>query len=229
MNRILLVEDEEAVLSLNQRHLEKAGYDVLTARTIKAAESIIWEYPPDLLILDIMLPDGSGLELCQKLREISTAPVLFLSCLADNSDIIKGLEKGGDDYLPKPYSMDILLARVAALLRRNKSPMGIIELPPLRINLSNGRVTLDKEEISLSQKELQLLAFLASHAGCEYSAKELYNAVWGEDNDTSVGTVKAHISRLRSKLHLDDMSPFELTFTPEKKYMFLKVRFSAEI
>ncbi|MCR5701387.1 MAG: response regulator transcription factor [Lachnospiraceae bacterium] len=228
MSRILLVEDEEAVLLLNKRHLEKNGYEVYSATTIKQAEAIIWEYPPDLIILDVMLPDGSGLDLCRKIRDISTAPVLFLSCLSDNSDIIRGLDNGGDDYLPKPYSIDVLLARVATLLRRSKNPIGIIELPPLRINLSNGKVTLEKEEILLSQKELQLLAFLAQHAGCEYSSKELYNAVWGEDNETSTGTVKAHISRLRSKLHLNDMSPFELIFTPEKKYMFLKVRFSPE-
>ena len=228
MNRILLVEDEEAVLALNKRHLEKAGYEVLLARSVKEAENVIWEYPPDLIILDIMLPDGSGLDLCKKIRSISTAPVLFLSCLADNSDIVRGLEHGGDDYLPKPYSMDIFLARVAALLRRSKSPVGIVELPPLRINLSNGRVTLEKEEIALSQKELQLLAFLATHAGCEFSSAELYQTIWGEPADTSTGTVKAHISRLRAKLHLDDTSPFELIFTPEKKYMFLKVRFSPE-
>jgi DNA-binding response OmpR family regulator len=228
LGTILLVEDETAVLALNRRHLEAAGYRVLTARTIKEARAAVWERPPDLMILDVLLPDGSGYDFCVEFRKTSTAPVLFLTCMGQDVNIIQGLGSGGDDYLAKPYSMEVLLARVAAILRRSGHHGGVIELPPLSIDLQTGRVLLSGELIPLSPKETQLLAFLTIHAGREFSAGELYRAVWGEDGGISVGTVKAHISKLRAKLHLDEGSPFELSLTPEKKYLFLKVRFGSE-
>ena len=226
--RILLVEDEEAVLALNRLKLEEAGYQVTAVKTIEEARISSWESPPDLVILDILLPDGSGYDFCMEFRRTSLAPVLFLSCLSADGQIVKGLSNGGDDYLTKPYSMDVLLARVSALLRRSRMLSGIIDLPPLRIDLQRGRCTLLDEEIFLSPKELQLLGFLASHTGQEFTARELYQAIWGEDGGVSLGTIKTHISKIRTKLHLDDASPFELTFTPEKKYLFLKVQFSPE-
>ena len=226
--KILLVEDEEAVLALNRRRLQEEGYQVFSARTLKEARALSWEYPPDLVILDVILPDGSGYDFCQEFRKISLAPILFLTCLSRDIEIVQGLKSGGDDYLTKPYSMEVLLAKVSAILRRNEMRQGIVQLPPLSIDLQRGRCTLSGEEILLSPKKLQLLAFLASHAGQEYSARELYQAIWGEDGGVSVGTIKTHISKIRAKLRLDDASPFELTFTPEKKYLFLKVRFSPE-
>lgn len=225
---ILLVEDEKAVSELNRRYLETAGYQVSAARTIKEARAAVWERPPDLVILDVLLPDGSGYDFCREFRELSTAPVLFLTCLDAAADVVRGLSLGGDDYLMKPYNMDVLLARVAAALRRAGARDGVIELPPLKVDLRTGRVTLRGEAISLSPKETQLLAFFAANTGREFSPLEPYNAVWGEDGGAELGTVKAHISRLRSKLKLDDGSPFELSLTPEKKYLFLKVRFEGE-
>lgn len=218
LGTILLVEDETSVLWLNCKHLEEAGYRVLCARTIKEARAAVWERPPDLVILDVLLPDGSGYDFCKEFRTVSTAPVLFLTCMSQDRDVIRGLGSGGDDYMAKPYSIEVLLARVAAILRRNGLRGGVIELPPLSIDLQTGRVVLNGRTIPLSPKETQLLAFLVANAGREFSAPELYHAVWGEDGGVSVGTVKSHISKLRAKLQLDENSPFELSLTPEKKY-----------
>ena len=182
LGTILLVEDEAAVSALNQRHLESTGYRVISARTIKEARAAVWERHPDLVILDVLLPDGSGYDFCEEFRKCSTAPVLFLTCMGQDCDVVRGLGSGGDDYLTKPYSMEVLLARVTAILRRNGLQHGgIIELPPLSINLQTGRVMLSGEIIPLSPKEMQLLAFLAVNTGREFSSEELYHAVWGKD------------------------------------------------
>lgn len=227
--RILVVEDETDVLSLNMEYLRGQGYEVLGAETLAKARALFWEYPPDLILLDVQMPDGSGFDFCTELRDTSTAPVIFLTSMGLDENIVHGIARGGDDYMVKPYSLEVLSARVMAQLRRNNfANSGKIEIPPLTINLQRGRVFLRGEEIYLSQKELQLLAYLASNAGREFSAGELYRAVWGEDPVSSSGAVKTHISNLRKKMRLDESSPFEINFTPNKKYVFLKVRFEAE-
>ncbi|HWR19497.1 MAG TPA: response regulator transcription factor [Clostridia bacterium] len=224
--RILIVEDETDVLSLNRRHFEEQGYEVDTAKTLSEARTKLWERPPDLVLLDVMLPDGTGFDFCAELRKITTAPIIYLTCLGNNEHIIKGLMAGGDDYIVKPYNLDVLSARVMAQLRgRGLLSAGRVELPPLSIDLCSGRVTLDGEDIPLAQKEMQMLAHLASNAGKEFSAEDLYRAVWGEPIGAYKNTVKTHISNLRRKLKLDDGSPFELYMTSSRKYLFLKVMF----
>ncbi len=157
---------------------------------------------------------------------MTTAPIIYLTCLGANEDIIRGLMCGGDDYLIKPYNLDVLSARVMTQLRRSGlSGFGRIELPPLTIDLCSGRVTLCGEDIPLAQKEMQMLAHLASHAGMEISAEDLYRAVWGEPIGVYKNTVKTHIANLRRKLRLDDGSPFELCTTSSRKYLFVRVMF----
>lgn len=224
--RILMVEDETDVLSLNRRHFEEQGYEVDTAKTISEARKKLWERPPDLVLLDVIMPDGTGFDFCTELRKVSTAPIIYLTCMGNNEHIVKGLMGGGDDYIVKPYNLDVLSARIAAQLRRQGlSGAGRIELPPLSIDLRSAKVTLSGENIPLAQKELQMLAHLVSNAGQEFSAEELYRASWGEPIGSYKNTVKTHISNLRRKLKLDDGSPFELCMTSSRKYMFLKVMF----
>ncbi len=222
--RILLIEDETDILSLNTRHLRAQGFEVLTAETLAAARAIVYEQPPDLFILDVQLPDGSGFDFCAEMRGITTAPIIYLTCLDAESDEIKGLTSGGDDYITKPYSLDVLCARVMTMLRRSDS-FGRIELPPLYIDLQLGRATLSGAELPLSPKELHLLAFLAGNAGRAFAPEELYQIVWGNTAGTPVNTVKMHISNIRQKLRLDDASAFELSLTPDRKYRFQKVSF----
>jgi len=224
--RILMVEDETDVLSLNKRYFEEQGYAVDAARTLGEARAKLWEHPPDLVLLDVMMPDGSGYDFCAEIREITTAPIIYLTCLGSDDHIVKGLMGGGDDYIVKPYSLDVLSARVVAMLRRHSlSGAGRIELPPLVIDLRSGRATLRGEDIALAQKEMQLLAHLASHAGQAFSAEQLYRAVWDEPVGVYQNTVRMHISNLKKKLKLDDGSPFELAMTSDRRYMLSKVIF----
>lgn len=228
-SKILVVEDEPDVLRIIEKHLVQEGHRVIAVSTLNDAMNVLWETPPDLILLDVMLPDGSGFEFCSKIKKITTAPIIFLTCMADTSDILKGFKIGADDYITKPFNLDILSARVASRLRQSGSYRnGVIELPPLYINLQTGRVTLKGKEIMLSQKELQLLALFADNAGREFSAEEIYHAIWRENKIASINTVRVHISNLRSKLQLDQASSFEITLTPSKGYMFIKTIFEAE-
>ncbi|MCL2748159.1 MAG: response regulator transcription factor [Oscillospiraceae bacterium] len=224
--RILMVEDEADVLSLNKQHLLEQGYEVDAARTLGEARAIVWERPPDLVLLDVMLPDGSGYDFCAEVRRITTAPIIYLTSMGGDENVVKGFMGGGDDYIVKPYSLDVLSMRVMAQLRRQGlSGAGRIELPPLAIDLYAGRATLGGEEIPLAPKELQLLAHLVSNAGQGFSAEELYRAVWDEPMGFYANTVRKHISSLKKKLKLDDGSPFELRLTGDRRYVFIKVMF----
>jgi len=219
-----MVEDEVSILQVNTRHLEGQGYKVVTAQTLKEAKEAVLRLPPDIVVLDVMLPDGSGYDFCRELRQLSTVPVIYLTSLGEKDQIVQGLLDGGDDYITKPYDLDVLSARVMAQLRRSGlHGAGRIDMPPLSINLQNGTVTLYGKPVTLTQKELQLLAYLVSHAGRECPAAELYEAVWGVPCNKSTHTVTTHISSIRGKLGLDLESPFEIRFTSNKSYMFLKV------
>ena len=225
--RILIVEDEANILAINKKHLEKQGYDVITAQSLAEASSAVWEYPPDLVLLDVLMPDGSGFDFCRSVKEITTAPIIFLTCMNSDADVLRGFSAGGDDYITKPYNLDELSVRIVAMLRRGRfSGAGRIEIPPLYIDLLNGRVTLCGENIVLSQKELQLLSCLASSIGQEFTSRELYELVWDASEDMPTGTtVKSHISRLRRKLKLSDTGAFELRHTASGRYMLIKIRF----
>ncbi len=222
---ILIVEDEPAVREINHRHLENLGYTVFSAGTIEDARRIAAENPPDLYLLDVLLPDGSGLDFCRELRTHTTAPVVFLTCLDENQDIIVGIEQGGDAYLTKPYDLNVLSAQIMAQLRRcGLGGGGKIEFPPLTVDLARGEAILEGKHISLSQKEVQLLAFLTSHAERSFTREELFREIWGEGIDT--GVVRKNISILRKKLELDVSSPIEILATPGGKYLLTRTGFA---
>lgn len=219
--RILIVEDETDVLDANRIYLENSGYEVACAINLCEARNIVWEKCPDLILLDVILPDGSGYDFCAEVRSLTSAPIIFLTCLNDSRQIVEGLSLGADDYITKPYNMDILGARIAARLRATESGHGVITAPPLRIDLRKGKVWMGKDEIVLSAKEIQLLAFFAQNIGRAYTPEEIYHQVWGEVlTSGSSNTVRVHISNLRGKLRLDDGSLFEINLTPDKGYIF---------
>lgn len=223
--RILMVEDETDVLALNQAFFLAQGYDVICAKTIKEARSAAYEYPPDIVLLDVLLPDGSGYDFCREMRTLTSAPIIYLTCMGKDEDAIKGLLAGGDDYISKPYNLDVLSARVVSCLRRSGLVnAGRIEKPPLVIDHLTGRVTLGKKEINFSQKEKQLLSYLVCNAGREFSSAELYSAIWGEGESPS--TVRSHIANIRKKLAEHDDGFFEICLTAGRKYMFLQTRYS---
>ncbi len=226
-SRILLVEDESDVLRVNEQYLSEKGYEVYCADTLHMAKNLIWEYPPDLILLDVLLPDGSGYDLCKSIRTFCAAPVIFLTCMGDTKNIVDGLSLGADDYIVKPYSFEVLEARIAAQLRRHGIGTGLLELPPLTINMTSGNVRLNDREVLLNRKEFQLLVYLVEHRGQELSQSQLYQAVWDVPSETMGNTVKMTISRLRQKLELEETGCFELSTTASQGYLFLRTGYPA--
>lgn len=224
--KLLMIEDEADVLEINREYFEGKGYEVVCAATLVKARFLLEEHAPDLILLDVMMPDGSGFDFCSELRQKTNAPIIFLTCRDENESVVRGLLQGGDDYVTKPYDLNILNARVAAQLRRSGiMTAGKIELAPLVIDFLSGEVTLDGERISLTQKELQLLGCFALFAGRRLSVEEIYRRAWGEVSLGSTGTIKTHVANLRKKLRLDDSGWFELTSSGRNEYIFSKIRY----
>ena len=224
--KILMIEDEAEVLSFNKEYLASQGYDVADVQTLALARFHLEEQSPDLILLDVMMPDGMGWDFCAEIRGKTNAPVIFLSCRDENESIVKGLLRGGDDYITKPYDLNVLGARVAAQLRRaGIMTAGKIELLPLVIDLLTGEVTLDGEHIALTQKEIQLLACFALFAGRRLSCEEIYRRAWGGNMPGGSNTIAVHVANLRKKLRLHDGSWFELKNTGKEEYIFSKVRY----
>lgn len=199
---ILLVEDDPQVLLENQRRLAAEGYRITAATTIAGVRKLLTGNPPDLAVLDILLPDGSGLELCQELRAITSVPILFLTNLNDRRQVVEGLRAGGDDYLAKPYHMEELLARVEALLRRTelmRSTANSLELGGLHLDIIRQCAYWQGRDLFLKPKEFQLLALLIKHRNRFSTTEELYAGVWGQAA-VDPRPVITHISSLRLKL-----------------------------
>ncbi len=200
---VLLIEDMAEILEDNRRALSGAGYRVSTARTLTQARQRLHAAFPDLIVMDIMLPDGCGVELCRELRAASSVPLIFLTALEESEQIVTGLQAGGDDYLTKPYRMEELLARVEALLRRVKldqedelttgSKRLILDLPAQR-------AYLDGEDLLLPPKTYQLLLMLVKNRHRFLTADELYASLWALNPIEDSRTIKVHMANLRAKL-----------------------------
>ena len=228
MPHILLVEDDSDIMRINSNFLENEGYDVHCADSVQTASFMIEEFVPDLVLLDVMLPDGDGMDFCKILRQKTQAPVIFLTACDENDSVIMGFRSGGDDYITKPYDLNVLKARIEAQLRRNtaKAPNHPrIELPFLTIDLFSGTASLDGEEYSLPQRELQILYLLASCIGSRISYHEIYKSIYGCDVDDSKNTIRVNISRLKKHLSMDDMSTYEIASTSEGEYVLWRVIF----
>lgn len=224
--KLLLIEDEADVLEINREYFEGKGYETVCAGTLAKARFSLDEHAPDLILLDVMMPDGSGFDFCTELRQKTNAPIIFLTCRNENENVVKGLLKGGDDYVTKPYDLNVLNAHVAAQLRRNGfMSAGIIELPPLTVDFLAGEAILDGERIALTLKELQLLGCFALFAGQRLSLTDIYHRAWGALSPGAAGTVKTHVANLRKKLRLDESGWFELTSAGKSEYIFSKVRY----
>lgn len=206
--QVLVVDDEQSILDYVGLGLKYEKVDHFTAGDCAEAERILREKSVDLVILDRMLPDGDGLQLCQKIRERYAIPVILLSALGEVEDRVEGLNAGADDYLPKPFQFVELIARVRALLRRpvtkteaaSNGERADIMSGDLRISPSRRRVFLSEKEIELTPKEFELLEFLASQPGRVFSKDDLVNHIWGADFDGFTNTIEVHVSALRSKL-----------------------------
>ena len=226
---ILMVEDEEQVLNTNCRMLRRRGYDVRTAQTAAEAYHQLEEQLPDLLILDIMLPDGNGLDICRRFREKTMNPVLFLTGKSDIRDRVEGLQQGGDYYLTKPYNFDEFLAVIQMLLERQKrmeekikekfQSSRQITIGSLRLDLSDGHAYLNNADTGLTRTEFSLLRLLAENQEKIFSAKELYEAVWGSCAGTDTSTVRRHIFNLRTKIGAEDTDEYDIVSVYGKGYL----------
>jgi len=208
---VLVVDDDVMVRDVVGRYLGRAGYHVTVAGDGAEALRAVEVTPPDLVILDLMLPGLPGLEVCRRLRAASPVPVVMLTALGEEEDRIAGLELGADDYITKPFSPRELVLRVASVLRRARSAQPVTQLPPvtddgLMVDVAARRAVLDGQELGLTVREFDLLAFLIRHPGQAFTRSELLDQVWGWTfGDHS--TVTVHVRRLREKVEADPTAP----------------------
>jgi len=203
---ILIVEDEEALVTLLHYNLDKEGYRLAVARDGEEASVSIDETLPDLIILDWMLPETSGLELCRRLRgrtKTRNIPIIMLTARGQEADRIRGLDTGADDYITKPFSMTELLARVRAVLRRIRPALAedIVTYGELIVDRATHRVKRGERDVHLGPTEFRLLDHLIQYPGRVFSREQLLNAVWGSDVYVEERTVDVHIGRLRKALN----------------------------
>ncbi len=209
---ILVVDDEPTIGEVVSRYLDRAGYDTRVARDGQRAIELAGIRRPDLVVLDLMLPGIDGLEVMRRLREgdRERVAVILLTARGEESDRVIGLRQGADDYVVKPFSPAELVARVDAVLRRIEAvhaPEREIEFGPLRIEPAGRRVFVDGAEAGLTQREFDLLLFLARHPGQVFSRNQLMDAVWQYSFYTDTSTVTVHVRRLRAKLETDPANP----------------------
>ncbi len=203
---IMVVEDEAALVTMLRYNLEKEGYRVCEAGDGEEALTMVSERKPDLVVLDWMLPSLSGIEVCRQLRRKPNTrelPIIMLTARGEESDKIRGLNTGADDYLTKPFSLPELMARIRAMLRRVQPlpQKGMLNYADINMDLSAHRVTRGDRPVHLGPTEFRLLQFFLQHPGNVFSREELLNAVWGPDIYVEPRTVDVHIRRLRKALN----------------------------
>ena len=208
--KILIIDDDKDIHVIISDMLSGYGYEVTTAESAEEAFGLLSFNSYHLLLLDINLPDSDGFEICKQLREVSTVPVIFASARTSESDRISGYEIGGDDYLPKPYSMKELLVHVQALLRRTygfSTEEKIVSFGDISVNITARSVTKKGEPVSLSLREFDLLAFLCEHKNEAMPKDKILTSVWGAFMTSEASTLTVHIRWLREKLEEDPADP----------------------
>jgi two-component system, OmpR family, response regulator RegX3 len=212
--RVLVVEDEEAISEPLAEHLVREGFDADVVSTLEAARAAFDRVAPDLILLDVMLPDGDGRDLCREIRKSSDVPIVMLTARGEEIDRIVGLELGADDYVVKPFSAGELVARIRAILRRGKtatSRKGPLTVGSLELDPSARTVTKDGEPVELAAKEFDLLHILMAHAGEVLKREQIMDEVWDPHWFGPTKTLDVHISWLRKKIEEDPSNPRYIT------------------
>ncbi|MDO4545228.1 MAG: response regulator transcription factor [Bacillota bacterium] len=218
-DKIMVVDNEMEIIQLIRLYLSREGYDVVWTTDSTKAAALAAEEHPDLILLDVVMPGLSGIELCGKIREQSDVPILFVSCKGEDMDKVLGLSIGGDDYITKPFSPTELVARVKAHLRRrnisNSSGLGqspgknnILSVGDLEIDLSAHTVTVNGDPVHLTAKEFELLVLFCKYPNRVFTSRQIFDSLWdtyGLEED--VRTVMVHISNLRKKIETDSENP----------------------
>lgn len=204
MAKILITDDDRSIVELMRLYLEKEGYTCITAENGKVALKKFETEAPDLLILDVMMPEMDGWQVCREIRKTSSTPIIMLTAKGETFDKVLGLELGADDYMVKPFETKELIARIKAVLRRTETQaepsMEEVSFPGLSVNLSNYELKINDKITEVPPKELELLYFLASNPNRVFTREQLLEEVWGFDYFGDSRTVDVHIKRLREKL-----------------------------
>ena len=214
MSRILIIEDEEAIAELEKDYLELSGFEVIICNRGDLGLNMALKEDFDLIILDLMLPEIDGFEICRQVREAKNTPIIMVSAKKDDIDKIRGLGLGADDYITKPFSPSELVARVKAHLARYERLIGsseakndIIEIRGIRIDKTARRVWVNDEENQFTTKEFDLLTFLASHPNHVYTKEELFREIWDMESVGDIATVTVHIKKIREKIEYNNAKP----------------------
>lgn len=201
-HKILIIDDEEMILTMLKKCLEAENFLVYTADNAKKALELM-SVAPDIILLDINMPEMDGLELCQFVREHISCPIIFLTARVTEQDVIKGLSVGGDDYITKPFHVDELLARILAHLRREERKSNADNLKfdeELVIDYNSRRIFLGKRKLDFSNKEFEIIRLLSQNAGMVFDRETIYEKLWGYDGEGDSIVVKEHIRKIRNKL-----------------------------
>ncbi|MFQ3645588.1 MAG: response regulator transcription factor [Anaerolineae bacterium] len=223
--KILIIDDEEPTVQLTTILLEKNGFEVVKAYRADDGLRKAYRHQPDLVLLDIMMPDMDGWDVLRRLREMSDVPIVFLTARSDVKDIVRGLELGSDDYVTKPFDNDELIARIKAHLRRAPRQDVAEELSfnegRFRINFLNRELMINNEMRHLTPKEFNLLAVLVRNAGKVISRNELVSQAWGEEDELAIDSLKLYIHYLRQKIERNPNQPEYIITSRGVGYRFM--------
>lgn len=226
--KVLVVEDSEAFVEALSVGLEREGFEVLIARDGAEALDRFDEVGPDLVLLDVMLPTVSGIDVCREIRRSSDVPIIMVTARSSEIDTVVGLEVGADDYVTKPYRMRELVARMRAVLRRHPRSAGdtvapsadVLSIDGVELDLDRHELVVRGVHVELPLKEFELLAVLMEHAGRVVSRATLIDQVWGSDYVGDTKTLDVHVKRLRSKIETDPSQPRHITTVRGLGYKF---------
>jgi two-component system KDP operon response regulator KdpE len=218
--RVLVVDDEPQIVRGLKIILRNAGYAVEAAETKEEALAALSLRPPDALVLDLVLPDGAGVEVCEEVRRWSRLPIVVLSAVGDEREKVRALDAGADDYVTKPFGTDELLARLRAVMRRSVEAGGDprLELGALVVDLAGRRVLRDGVEVHLTPIEFELVRVLAQHHGRLVTHRQLLQEVWGPEYGAETHYLRVHVAHIRSKLEADPSRPRYLITEPGVGY-----------
>lgn len=223
---VLVVDDDIRMLRMMKRILELEGFQALIASSGEAALKIFDKETPDLVLLDIMMPDMNGYTVCQHIREFSQVPIIMVTAKGDDKEKVEGLDIGADDYVTKPFSASELTARVRAMLRRigiqDKPPKTIFRYKDLVIDFASHRVMVDNQELKLTSTEYRLLSYVSSNAGRVVTPDQLLDKVWGEEYIGAPHLLQVNIARIRKKLGDDARNPTYIQTRPGIGYIMQK-------
>src|SRR5690349_3765043 len=210
MKKILLIEDDTDLFALLKYNLEKEGFSLTGSQTGRGAVDLCRQTRPDLILLDIMLPDSDGLDICKGIRrdpELAATPVIFLTARGSETDRIVGLEIGANDYVVKPFFVRELIARIKLQFRNQAPPARVLEAGGIELDVASRQARLNGSSLALTATEFRLLEFLMSRPGVVFSREQLLNSVWGQDRAITDRAVDVHILRLRQKIENDPAVP----------------------